>query len=84
MTTVAQAEAYLDRVLPKPKNEYAKTSFVKSTDNPRRFDLVLGVAPEGGEWNLRTIAVNMTETEARRSDKLVTAALLLAGLTVVA
>lgn len=65
-----------------PRNEYAKTSFVRSADNPRRFDLVLGVAPEGGEWTLRTIAVNMTEKDALRADRLVTAALLLAGLTV--
>lgn len=63
---------------------YAKTSFVRSADNPRRFDLVMGVAPEGGEWALRTIAVNMTEREALKADQLVTAALLLAGLTVVA
>lgn len=84
MTTVAQAEAYLARVLPKPRNEYAKTAFTKSADNPRRFDLTLGVSPEGGEWNLRTIAINMTESEARKTDQVVTAALLLAGLTIVA
>lgn len=66
------------------KNEYAKLSFVKSADNARRYDLIMGVSPEGGEWILRTIAVNMTAKDAKRSDQLVTAALLLAGLTVVA
>ena len=70
-------------MIPAPRNDYAKTSFVRSADNPRRFDLVLGVSPEGGEWTLRTIAVNITKADARSAEQLVTAALLLAGLTVV-